>query len=361
MRHWKKLLGLCWPILLLVGTRGPATAAEPPIATFSIVAHDAAMEEWGVAVQSRFLAVGAVVPAARAGVGALASQAWGNTTYLKDGLALLALGVPAEQVVAVLTANDEDRDFRQLGVVDRQGRAAAWTGAACSPWAGHIVGEGFCVQGNILAGEEVVRRMAECFEQSEGALGERLIVALKCGQEAGGDRRGMQSAALLVVRDQGGYSGFDDRFIDLRVDDHPQPIAELERLYRLHEATFQGGALVRAAVQAMGRGEQERGAALFARAEKILARHPDDPGLLNALAWEMSQLDYQLDTALQYARRAVELAPEDANIWDTLGEVEARRGNFTAAVTAEEKAVKLSGGTPEFAEKLARWRKAAGR
>ncbi len=206
----------------------------PTIATFSIVARDPQNGDLGVAVQSKFLAVGSVVSWARAGAGAIATQALANIGYGPEGLRLLEQGLSAEAVLNQLVAADADRDHRQLGIVDRNGRAAAYTGSACLDWAGHETGDGFACQGNILAGPEVVRAMAERFRQSDGELAERLVTAMHAGQEAGGDRRGRQSAALYVARTGGSYGGLLDRYIDLRVDDHPDPIVELERILQLH-------------------------------------------------------------------------------------------------------------------------------
>ncbi len=206
----------------------------PTIATFSIVARDPQNGDLGVAVQSKFLAVGSVVSWARAGAGAIATQALANISYGPEGLRLLEQGLSAEAVLNQLVAADADRDHRQLGIVDRDGRAAAYTGSACLDWAGHETGDGFACQGNILAGPEVVRAMAERFHQSDGELAERLVTAMHAGQEAGGDRRGRQSAALYVARTGGSYGGLLDRYIDLRVDDHPDPIVELERILQLH-------------------------------------------------------------------------------------------------------------------------------
>jgi uncharacterized Ntn-hydrolase superfamily protein len=205
-----------------------------PLATFSIVAYDLTNGDLGVAVASKFLAVGAVVPWARATVGAVATQSWANTSYGPEGLHLMAEGLTAQEAMDRLIAGDEARARRQVGLVDARGNAAAYTGEGCFPWAGHIVGEACACQGNILVGEETVQTMAETFEQVDGELAERLLAALAAGQEAGGDSRGRQSAALLVVREKGGYGGFNDRYLDLRVDDHPAPIAELRRLLDLH-------------------------------------------------------------------------------------------------------------------------------
>lgn len=202
--------------------------------TFSLVAFDPANGDLGVAVASKFLAVGSVVPWASAGVGAVATQAGANTSYGPRGLELLKQGIPPDQVGATLIGLDPKASERQFGIVDGQGRVYSYTGAKCFDWAGGRTGKNFAAQGNILAGARVVDALAETFEQAQGDLAERLVTALAAGQAAGGDRRGQESAALLVVRANGGYAGFNDRFIDLRVDDHPAPIEELERLLDLH-------------------------------------------------------------------------------------------------------------------------------
>lgn len=205
--------------------------------TFSIVAADlkaSPKPEWGVAVASKFLAVGSAVPFASAGVGAIATQALANVSYGPRGLELLASGRDAGETVADLTGPDEGRADRQVGVVDAEGRAATFTGDSCFEWAGGIAGEGFCCQGNILEGEEVVTSMRTAFETTEGELAMRLLAALSAGDASGGDRRGRQSAALLVVRARGGYGGGNDVAVDLRVDDHPDPIPELRRIFDLH-------------------------------------------------------------------------------------------------------------------------------
>jgi uncharacterized Ntn-hydrolase superfamily protein len=209
-----------------------------PIATFSIVACDRAAGELGVAVQSKFLAVGAVVPWARAGIGAVATQAWGNPAYGPDGLAFLAAGLSPADALDRLTAADPEAALRQAGIVDAQGRAATYTGSGCTAWAGGRTGPGYAAQGNILVSGDTVDAIAGAFESTRGALAGRLLAALDAGQAAGGDSRGMQSAALLVVREGGGYGGQNDRYIDLRVDDHATPIAELRRLYELHTLYF---------------------------------------------------------------------------------------------------------------------------
>jgi uncharacterized Ntn-hydrolase superfamily protein len=211
-----------------------------PIATFSIVAYDPAREEWGVAVQSKFMACAAVVSWARAGAGAVATQSYANTAYGPRGLELMAQGMSAEQTIYALTQPDEGRAQRQVGVVDKSGRAAAYTGESCHYWAGHIVGDGFACQGNILI-PGTVEAMAKAFEMQRGRSGELadwLVAALAAGQEAGGDSRGRQAAGVLVVRENGGYGGGTDRYIDLRVDDDPEPIHKLQQLLTMHHLFF---------------------------------------------------------------------------------------------------------------------------
>jgi len=206
--------------------------------TFSIVAYDPAAKEWGVATASKFLAVGAVVPWAAANAGAIATQSYANTSYGPNGLALLAQGLGADVVLDRLLADDPGRDQRQVGIVDRRGRAATFTGAGCHAWAGGLTGDGYAVQGNILVSGRTIEAMALKFEAATGELADRLVAALAAAQRAGGDRRGRQSAAVLVVREQGGYAGFNDRYLDLRVDDDPQPIARLKGLLALHHLFF---------------------------------------------------------------------------------------------------------------------------
>jgi uncharacterized Ntn-hydrolase superfamily protein len=206
--------------------------------TFSIAAVDGATGEAGVAVASKFLAAGSIVAWARAGAGAVATQAWANASFGPNGLDLLAAGTPARETLDRLIAGDEGREHRQVGVVDTQGRAAAWTGRDCMPWAGHRAGAGYTCQGNILAGARVVGAMAETFEATAGALPERLVAAMTAGQAAGGDSRGQQSAALYVAKEKGSYGSYIDRYIDLRVDDHTAPVDELRRLLELNRLYF---------------------------------------------------------------------------------------------------------------------------
>ncbi len=232
--------------LFLFGT-GPLSADEPApvskmneqenkqevVSTFSIVAYDPATKEWGIGVASKFLAVGHVVPWAKAEQGAIATQSFANTTYGPEGLKLLSDGASASEVLKQLTDSDPMRANRQVGLVDKFGNAATFTGEKCLPWAGGKTGENFACQGNILAGPEVIEKMAKAFEDSEGSLTWRIMDALEAADEAGGDIRGRQSAAILVVKEGAGYAGFNDRMIDFRVDDHETPIQELGRILSL--------------------------------------------------------------------------------------------------------------------------------
>jgi uncharacterized Ntn-hydrolase superfamily protein len=206
--------------------------------TFSIVAHDASTGDLGVAVASKFPCVGAVVPWARAGQGAVATQSWANTDLGPQGLELMASGMPAPEALSRLLDRDEGRQERQVGYVDAQGRSATFTGSGCMDWAGGTSADGFAAQGNILVGPGVVDAMVEAYRATEGDLCDRLLAALIAGDGAGGDRRGRQSAAMLVVREGGGYEGRNDRYIDLRVDDHPDATTELARLFSVWDETM---------------------------------------------------------------------------------------------------------------------------
>jgi len=223
------------PVIARAQIRGPIfdDAGEEIVATFSIVARDPATQELGVAVQSRAFRAGAIVSYAKAGVGAIATQASANQTYGPRGLALLEQGLSPDEVVRHLTGADPGRDRRQLAVIDAGGRVRAYTGSGTSDWAGHIEGENYSVQGNILVGEEVVRGMARAFESTDGELAERLMAALDAGQAAGGDARGKQAGGILVVKPIGDSNRTTDRWVDVRVDDSPTPFVELRRLMNM--------------------------------------------------------------------------------------------------------------------------------
>lgn len=209
-----------------------------PISTFSIVARDSVTGELGIAVASRFFAVGSVVPWAIANVGAVATQSFANTSFGTRGLELMEKGAEPEEVLKILLRNDSDPERRQVGIVSSTGQSVTYTGKNCLPWAGGRNGKNYAVQGNILAGESVVTSMEEVFLKTGGTLAERLYAALIAGENAGGDSRGKQSAALLVVKDSAGYGGFTDRAIDIRVDDHPEPFKELGRLLNYAQMNY---------------------------------------------------------------------------------------------------------------------------
>jgi len=213
--------------------------AEPLVATYSIAACDLDARQWGVAVQSKFLAVGSLCPFAEPEVGAIATQSFVNPRYGPDGLTLLREGLSAEEVVERLTSADEGRAHRQLGVVDGEGRAATYTGTECFAWAGGRTGDGYAAQGNILVSEATADGLAETFERTAGRpLADRLLDCLDAAQAAGGDSRGQQSASLLVVEKDAGYAGLSDIVVDLRVDDHERPLEELRRIFGVHEQLF---------------------------------------------------------------------------------------------------------------------------
>ncbi len=238
MRSCSIILAILVATVCAIGSE-PVSIPQQTVATFSIIAHDPKTGETGIAVQSKFLAVGSVVPWADAEAGAIATQAYANTRFGPEGLKLLKDGDSAKETLSKLIASDPNRDHRQVAVIDLNGGVAAHTGKKCNDWAGHLTGDHFAVQGNLLAGKQVVQDMKQRFEELRKAgtnsLSQCLIESLEAGQAAGGDKRGRQSAALYVVKKNGGYARYNDRFVDLRVDDHPTPIKELKRLLKLHK------------------------------------------------------------------------------------------------------------------------------
>ncbi|MFN3689291.1 MAG: DUF1028 domain-containing protein [Fimbriimonadales bacterium] len=272
---------------------------EKDFGTFSIVGADPRTGEVGVAVASKFLAVGSVVPFAQAGVGAIATQSYANTTYGPRGLALLRQNLEPQAVIQRLTQDDPQRERRQVGVVDARGRSATFTGRGCIRWAGGVAGKHFAAQGNILAGEAVVKAMAAAFQKTEGELALKLMAALEAGEQAGGDARGKQSAAILVARKGSGYGGFDDRYIDLRVDDHPEPVRELRRLltmqlrFRLRERAYRLY-------------EEKRYPQAMRLFAQMLQETPDDAVLLYDYACVLA-LTGSPKAALRHLKRAFEL------------------------------------------------------
>ncbi|HET54823.1 MAG TPA: DUF1028 domain-containing protein, partial [Ignavibacteria bacterium] len=240
---------------------------QTKIATFSIVGYDEETQEIGIAVQSKFLAVGAVVPHADADIGAVATQAWAETSFAEKAFTLLEMGINPEDIFSMTLKKDEGASSRQFGIVAIDGSSAAWTGDECSPWAGHKYGKNYSVQGNILTNEKVIEDMEESFLNNKDLpFGERLIKALQSGEKAGGDSRGRQSAALYVVSKKGGYSGYSDKFIDIRVDDHKHPIEELYRIYQLHEQTFQASSYIMRGVYYLKKNNETVAETMFNRA-----------------------------------------------------------------------------------------------
>jgi uncharacterized Ntn-hydrolase superfamily protein len=326
----------------------PQEPETPITATFSIVAYDPETGEWGVGVASRVLAVGYIVPWARAGVGAVATQAMVDVSLGPDGLALLENGYSAEDALAELLANDEGREERQLGIVDGSGNAAAFTGAKTLAWSGHIIGDHYTIQGNILAGEEVPAEMERAYTETDGPLARRLVAALKAGDAAGGDSRGKESAALLVVREGGGYQGVGDRLVDIRVDDHVEPVSELARIYDMWEVHF----VLPVYLDSDGAKESEL---VYGIVDRAIAVGSDDAELHNAMAWELATRKLYPEKTVEIALTATGLAPDDPNIMDTVAEAYYAAGEYRKAVEWEKKALAVEPNNAFFNEQLAKF------
>ena len=351
--------------LLAIASVAPSAAH----ATFSIVAFDSTTQELGVAVQSRAFSVGMAVPWAEAGVGAIATQATTNESFGPEGLALLRgkTGRPgramrrmsAAEALRTLLAADSGATHRQVGIVDWKGRSAAHTGKDCNPWAGSRTGPGYSIQGNILAGEAVVADMERAYLTTKGELAQRLLAALEAAQAAGGDKRGQQSAAILVVRPSDEFPEYRERYVDLRVEDSKGPIQELVRVFGILEAQRLAEAHLRFAAMYDKKGrkdlatmERERVGEALARA---LARGENDASNLNGLAWTCATNDVYLDQALQAAQRAVDLEPKNTGILDTLAEVHFRMGHADKAVEVESRALNLEPGNTYLGDQLRRF------
>ena len=336
-------------------------AAPPARATFSIVAYDSVTQELGVAVQSRAFSVGMAVPWALAGVGAIATQASTNESFGPQGLDLMRSGKSAAEALRALVASDTGSAHRQLGVVDARGRSAQFTGKLCSDWAGGVSGFGYAIQGNILAGEAVVKEMEKAFLATRGELAERLLAALVAGQAAGGDKRGMESAALVVVRPSEAYPEYRTRYVDLRVEDHKDPINELIRVYRLLEGQRLAEAHTRYAELYEKQGRHDLAAMERARLGEslvhTLTRKDADASTLNGLAWVCAINGLNLEQARQAAERAVQLEPKNAQILDTLAEVHYRSGNAAKAIEVETEALTYSPNDAYLKEQIARFQR----
>ena len=331
-------------------------------ATFSIVAYDSVTQEIGVAVQSRAFSVGGAVPWVEAGVGGIATQAATNESFGPLGLERLRRGQQAADVLRALLESDSGRAHRQVGIVDAKGRSASFTGADCSAWAGFRTGPGYAIQGNILAGEAVVAGMERAFLETKGDLGDRLLAALEAGQAAGGDKRGMQSAALIVGRPSDDYPEYRTRYVDLRVEDAKDPIREVRRVYLIHETDGLAEAHLRYAVEAEKAGKKELAALERSRVGEALrravARGENDPQNLNGLAWICATNDMFLPEAIAAAERAVSLAPKDTGILVTLAECYFRAGRTGQAIVTMGRALTLAPDDNYLKGQMARFRAA---
>jgi uncharacterized Ntn-hydrolase superfamily protein len=322
------------------------------LSTFSIAAYDADAGEWGVAVSSCVPFACHSVAWAEASAGAVATQAFVNHFYGTDGLLLLEDGLTADSVAILLTSADSLQEQRQLGIVDRYGNAASFTGEDCMNWAGSIVGESYAIQGNILTGPEVIEAMEEAYLLTLGSsLAERLFAALAAGEAAGGDSRGKQSAGILVVRENSGHDGATDRFVELAVNDNPDPLAVLGG--HLYTWELYNCFPVYASESTDSPVSEQRMMHLL---QRLAAKGSDDPQLLNLGAWELATRDMMLDEAVDMALRAVELAPEDSNIRDTLAETLFRSGDTQKAIEQAETALELDPGSTYLQGQLERFR-----
>ena len=345
-------------LLPLLAIARPAHAIEQP-ATFSIVAYDSVTQELGVAVESKYFAVGRVVPWAEAGVAAVATQANVNPSYGPKALAMAKSGMTPQEIVRGFAASDSNWDSRQFAMVDGHGRVVTWTGPKCQNWAGGESGVAFACQGNILAGAPVVANMAKAFRASKGELAGRLIAALEAAQAAGGDRRGQQSAALIVVRPSIHHPEYRERWVDLHVEDHATPIAELHRLWNIHQGFHGAGGHMDMAAEYEEAGRKDLADLERERVHEtllgVLARNEKDGSLLNGLAWACAEHDLHLPDALKAAERAALLEPKSTDILDTLAEVHFRMGHAAQALAIEKRAAALDPKNPYLQSQVARF------
>lgn len=313
------------------------------LSTFSIVANDPDTGEWGIAVASKVPFVGQMVPWAKANTGAIATQAWANLGYGPEGLRLLSEGMSASEVIQTLTSADSQAEQRQIGVVDSRGNSASFTGTETLFWAGGVTGQGYAMQGNILTGPEVLEAMEQAYLATEGEiLAFRLLEALKAGEDAGGDSRGRQSAAILVVRENGGHQGSTDMLVDIQVSDNPEAVTELRRLYfRWWEP--------------LNMLELYQGARADAILSRMASQDYGEAWMKNAVAWSMAMADLELDRALEMALEASTSEPEDANIMDTVAEILYRLDRTDEAVQWGTRALELDPGNTYLLDQLTRF------
>jgi uncharacterized Ntn-hydrolase superfamily protein len=327
---------------------------KPGKGTFSIVAMDPESREWGIAVASRILDCGYLVIWLKAEVGAVATQGQVNARLGPLALELLAAGRTAAEALSEAMAMDPGGAVRQFGIVDRLGNSAAHTGSDTLHWGGHLTAESVSVQGNVIVGPQVVSAMLDAFRDTPGELAERLLSALEAGEREGGDKRGRQSSALVVCRTHGGYEGTDDRLVDIRVPDHPEPVMELRRLYDMWKYAFLAPAYLRLA------GEDHNCANTFRQRTrdlvlKALGDRLDKAEIYNNLAWHLAMAREYPAEAILIAKRAHDFAPEDPNIMDTLAEAYFVAGERRQAVHYEEEALKREPGNEFFRQQLARF------
>lgn len=357
MSRWNISAFVC---VVAIAIAAPAWARHEP-STFSIVAWDSVTQELGVAVQSKYFSVGRVVPWAEAGIGAVATQATVNASFGVQALAMLESGLAPDEVMRGLAATDSLWPSRQLAMVDARGRAVTWTGPRCLDWAGGESGPGFACQGNILAGPAVVANMAKAYRAARGELAERLIAALEAGQQAGGDKRGMQSAALIVVRPSDRHPEYAQRYVDLRVEDHREPIRELRRVWHIHEGFHGAGAHLDYADEYERAGRADLAARERDRVretlERALARGEKDAAMLNGLAWSCATRGLFLGPARTAAERAVMLEPRSTDILDTLAEVCFRAGDLGDAIAYETRAARIDPKSQYLKDQIARFRR----
>ncbi len=338
-------------ILFIISIRSPSS-------TFSIVAMDPETEEWGIAVASRVFDVGYIVPWLKAGVGAVATQALANPYFGPWALKLLEKGKKADEVLEIILKRDTSPEDRQVGIVDKYGNSASFTGGSTISWAGHKNKMYVAVQGNILVSEKVIDTMLKVFQNTEGLpLAERLLMALEAGEAQGGDKRGKQSAALYVVRKKGGYQGVDDRLVDLKVVDNPEPVKELRREYEMWQYVFLAPAYLR-----LSKEEKEKEKIFLERAYSLLKKALESdikyPEVYNSLAWEFALRKMYPEETLEAAKRAHELDPEDPNIMDTLAEAYYAKGDYKKAVYWEKKALEKEPNNEFFKKQLKKFQEA---
>ena len=345
----------------------PAGADTPPVASstvsppaaFAIVAMDSMRGEWGAAAVSRWLAVGSRSLEARAGAGAWCALELPDPREAATLLGLMGQGIPAPAALDSLLAGDPKRGERQIAILDRSGRGAAFTGDRCPPWAGQRTGAGYVCQGVGLKDAAALLAMGEAFEKATGTLADRLLTAVESAESVFPVREEVESAALLVVREGGGLNGGSDRLVDLRVDAAQEAIPELRNDYAALAATFLPAAYARFGDEAKRRGDSISAEREYARAESgfraAVARKPKDADAWNEIAWFLATHDRDLEEAIQFAKTAVSMRPRDPMFRDTLAEAEYRSGSLTLAIEEMERAVKYSGGGARYTDRLARW------